>query len=1289
MPAWKQINPTVSPPARKLHAIVYDESRQKTVLFGGYDAGGRRNDLWEYNGSAWEQINTASRPSARYRSPMIYAAHLQSIFLFGGSDNDGHKNDLWEFNGTNWSEKTGILNPPAARSRHAMVYDSHRQTILLFGGFDGSRLNDTWEFDFSTNAWTNLAPSNPPSARYDPGMVYDSQRHKTVLFGGYDGSRLNDTWEYDRSTNTWSLLSPAISPPARSDHAMIYDPDRQKIVVMGGYNGSTQLSDTWEFDGTGWSENTAASPSLRTEHAMTYDAQRRKVVLFGGYKTSEYYDDTWEYGLPPAEVWVDDNWASGVAPGEDPDASGPATAFGTDAFATVQSAIAGVASGGTVHIAAGTYLEQIRLSKTVTLTSLTGDHTTGGVILNPNGAEYEGPQAGADQVRAAVTLETGSDHTILKGITIENNYADALNGNAGIEAIDGGIEQVTIDGVRINNVAGHAVGVYDSGYTWPPLSGWIIRNCSFSVTGANTIAIHAQNMEELTIQDCEIGPADENGIRLSNTNIAEIQNCRIHDLGKTGIEIDSYCTGEILIANNELWAANTASLANHGDVVFGGQFLPDPHGDDPAAITIRDNRFRDGWIGVCIKSGEDISTRSILLQTNLFSNHTNAAVSHVGSGTLNAEENWWGNESGPLHATLNPQGKGETVIGDVDFTPWLANVPGNRPPTAIDDSTIILEDGGTVAIDVLANDSDPDGDALTIASIVQGNHGTASRIENNKRIAYTPNANVYGEDTITYTITDARGGTDTAAIAITILSQPDAPTAENVSVSTAEDYPVFVLLRGHDVDGDAIVYSIVSHPLHGALSGFDPVGGRVTYNPASNYFGSDTFTYRCHDGQLDSSDATVTVHIREINDPPIAYSQTISTSENTSVKILLRGDDVDGNSISYHIVSPPAQGALSEFNSSNGSLVYTPNPGFYGLDSFQFITNDGVRLANQVAAVVIHVIQVSFPTQIPTPTPTNSPHPTATPSPYVTPTHTPTLTCSPTQTYTPSPSCTPTCTFTNTPTPSPTPTPTLSPSPTHTPRAGNHFPEIAIHPQTPLFYRLNEQGLISIIASDKDKDPLQISFSSDAKLRKLCDCYLPGNAFVDLVLETSQLGDYFFEVNVYDGSDRTRLKVLYSIVETNSTIPPPSPTRQETGTIKPTATPRATPSGVLIVTDSIETFDDLSNLSDTDSAEVRELGIRWYGDPILTDFALPYEIHVYAREDAGDCFYLGRMPENADPCFQWLNPEFGHTYEFAAYLILLQNRPDVYGPYFNAGPVTFLEQTTSMNIPPTATPLYR
>ncbi len=161
------------------------------------------------------------------------------------------------------------------------------------------------------------------------------------------------------------------------------------------------------------------------------------------------------------------------------------------------------------------------------------------------------------------------------------------------------------------------------------------------------------------------------------------------------------------------------------------------------------------------------------------------------------------------------------------------------------------------------------------------------------------------------------------------------PTANPQSVSTNEDTAKAITLTGSDPDGNPLTYALVTNPGHGTLSGTAP---NLTYTPAANYNGGDSFTFKVNDGTVNSSPATVSLTITAVNDTPVANPQSATTNEDTAKAITLTGSDVDGNPLTYSVTGSPSHGALS---GTAPNLTYTPAANYNGADSFTFKVNDG------------------------------------------------------------------------------------------------------------------------------------------------------------------------------------------------------------------------------------------------------------------------------------------------------------------------------------------------------------
>jgi cellulose biosynthesis protein BcsQ len=254
---------------------------------------------------------------------------------------------------------------------------------------------------------------------------------------------------------------------------------------------------------------------------------------------------------------------------------------------------------------------------------------------------------------------------------------------------------------------------------------------------------------------------------------------------------------------------------------------------------------------------------------------------------------------------------------------------------AADHQSVTTKVDRSASINLTGNDVDSE--TLRFAIATQPKHGTiafGSDFARNGKIVYTPEARYTGSDSFTFKVNDGTTDSTPATVSINVtLNQ--VPIAEPQTVTMAEDAPDVVTLGGNDPDGDTVVYSVVTDPVHGALSGTAP---NLTYTPNRDFHGPDSFTFKVNDGAADSAPATVSITVTKVNDPSVAASDHVTTSEDTSTAISLRGIDPDGDRLTYSIVTRPSHGSLS---GTGPNVVYEPDQNFNGPDNFTFKINDG------------------------------------------------------------------------------------------------------------------------------------------------------------------------------------------------------------------------------------------------------------------------------------------------------------------------------------------------------------
>ncbi|WP_321288486.1 Ig-like domain-containing protein [uncultured Sunxiuqinia sp.] len=211
-----------------------------------------------------------------------------------------------------------------------------------------------------------------------------------------------------------------------------------------------------------------------------------------------------------------------------------------------------------------------------------------------------------------------------------------------------------------------------------------------------------------------------------------------------------------------------------------------------------------------------------------------------------------------------------------------------------------------------------------------------------------------GETVVTWMVTDNSGNTETCTQTINVIAEPQ---AINDSRSTPEDTPITIAVLANDLDcDDNLVNSsleITSDPTNGVV--VVNSNGTVTYTPNTNYNGSDQFTYQICDAYGQCDEATVTINVTPVNDPPVAVDDLNNTfvNQETTGKVLTNDYDIDGNSLSTTLQSGPSNGTLV-FN-TDGTYSYTPNAGYLGEDVFTYLLSDG-QGGTDMASVYITVI---------------------------------------------------------------------------------------------------------------------------------------------------------------------------------------------------------------------------------------------------------------------------------------------------------------------------------------------
>ncbi|HCG5281130.1 TPA: tandem-95 repeat protein, partial [Vibrio parahaemolyticus] len=310
-----------------------------------------------------------------------------------------------------------------------------------------------------------------------------------------------------------------------------------------------------------------------------------------------------------------------------------------------------------------------------------------------------------------------------------------------------------------------------------------------------------------------------------------------------------------------------------------------------------------------------------------------------GNGTLvdNGDGTW----------TFTPQIDDDTevsftfdIIDDEDLvvsgSANLDILPINDAPNAEND-VITTEEDTAVTIDVLVNDSDVEGDALSIQSAsVPSEQGSVDIVDG--KLVFTPAENFNGEATITYIVTDG-DLTDEAKVSVTVTPVNDSPVAVDDTTSIQEDTAVTidVLTNDTDVDGDKLSIESASVPKEQGT--VEVVDGKLVFTPAENFNGDAEITYTVTDGEL-TDEAKVTVTVNPVNDVPTIKVEAVESITEDAVST----DTVVATLTVRDTDTPEDQLTVSLENNSNGYFVLVGNEVKLTQAGVDAVNNDELNL---------------------------------------------------------------------------------------------------------------------------------------------------------------------------------------------------------------------------------------------------------------------------------------------------------------------------------------------------------
>ena len=222
---------------------------------------------------------------------------------------------------------------------------------------------------------------------------------------------------------------------------------------------------------------------------------------------------------------------------------------------------------------------------------------------------------------------------------------------------------------------------------------------------------------------------------------------------------------------------------------------------------------------------------------------------------------------------------------------------------------------------------------------------------------YEPDLDWFGDDLFKFVAEDSEGATsNVATVHITVQSVNDLPSAETATLETDEDHAGVVELVGDDVeDGSTLEFQITHPPTAGSVS----VGAsEATYTPMQHWFGSDSFRFVAVDtdgGQSEAAAVSITVY--GVNDVPVAEGASLDSDEDSPATVELSAHDVeDGAQVILSVRAQPVNGTVL----LDGTMAtFSPDPDWFGTDSFGFTATDQEGAESEQAAVSITIHSVN------------------------------------------------------------------------------------------------------------------------------------------------------------------------------------------------------------------------------------------------------------------------------------------------------------------------------------------
>lgn len=288
--SWQQINRQDGPQFFYRGAAGYHQKLDSVVMVTQKYEYVTTFETWLWNGSEFREIVAPFDAFYLGNDSLCYHPIRQSMFLIAKRYAYGDSNIVWEFDGYQWKSFTSIGLDSSLFYYSALVFNEINNCLTLYACDN----YQSGTYQLMDDTWTLIAKNQIDPPRRGMNMVYDQHTEHIVLFGGITNSYysqycLNDTWEFDGTK--WTQVETEIAPPFRQGGMMVYNPDIDRVVLVGGSCDNVIFNDVWEYDGSTWEQRKINDcPLTRQNAAHSYDPTRKRFVICGGNNLTEKFN---------------------------------------------------------------------------------------------------------------------------------------------------------------------------------------------------------------------------------------------------------------------------------------------------------------------------------------------------------------------------------------------------------------------------------------------------------------------------------------------------------------------------------------------------------------------------------------------------------------------------------------------------------------------------------------------------------------------------------------------------------------------------------------------------------------------------------------------------------------------------------------------------------------------------------------------------------------------------------------------------------------------------------------